>query len=193
MYRYSRWKVSLRLNTNVSSNDSLPVSGRCTRTRLQKLDNVDCMHKVWQLFDARHGVKKRCLIRHRVILALIIRCHVWHRFLTPCLASKSCQTSCMQSTLSKFCKRGLQQLIPLWQDVMAAGRGAMVGTSMVGYSVGQLHLPDDPLPWETQGNLVFSPFAENGQRWLHAWSLLAFWRQTWRQKTMPDMASNNQC
>jgi len=38
---------------------------------------------------------------------LIIRCHVWHRFLTPCLASKSCQTSCMQSTLSNFYKRAL--------------------------------------------------------------------------------------
>jgi len=27
----------------------------------------------------------------------ITRCHVWHRFLTPCLASKSFQTLCLQS------------------------------------------------------------------------------------------------
>ena len=38
--------------------------------RLPKFDNVDRMQEVWQLFDARHGVKKRCLIWHRVILAI---------------------------------------------------------------------------------------------------------------------------
>jgi len=26
-------------------------------------------------------------------------------------------------------------------------------------------------------------------KWLQVWSSLAFWRKTWRQKTMPDMAS----
>ena len=57
----------------------------------------DSGHEVCQLFDARHGVKKRCLIRHRVILALIIRCHVWHRFLTPYLASESLQIWSTQS------------------------------------------------------------------------------------------------
>jgi len=49
----------------------------------------DFLYDVCQLFDARHDVKKRCQLWHRVILAFIIRCHVWHLFLTPFLASKS--------------------------------------------------------------------------------------------------------
>ena len=39
-------------------------------------------------FDARYDGKYRRHAWHRIILALIIRCHVWHRFLTPCLESK---------------------------------------------------------------------------------------------------------
>ena len=38
-------------------------------------------YKVNQLFDARHGIKKRCQTLYRVTLVLIYRCHVWHRFL----------------------------------------------------------------------------------------------------------------
>jgi len=32
--------------------------------------------------------------RHGIVLSIVgtTRCHVWHRFLKPCLASKSCQT-----------------------------------------------------------------------------------------------------
>merc|ERR1712030_77130 len=43
----------------------------------------------YKLFDASRGVKKRCQTLHRAFTALIYRCHVWHRFLTPRLASKS--------------------------------------------------------------------------------------------------------
>jgi len=39
--------------------------------------------------DARHGID--------LFTARITRCHVWHRFLTPCLASKSIQTLYPQS------------------------------------------------------------------------------------------------
>ena len=49
------------------------------------------------LFDTRHGVKKRCQTWHRIINARITRCRMRHRFLTPCLASKSWQTWCLQS------------------------------------------------------------------------------------------------
>jgi len=56
------------------------------------------MYEVRQLFDARHGAKKWCLTWHRIINAVITRCRMRHRFLTPCLLSKSCwQTSCPQS------------------------------------------------------------------------------------------------
>ena len=48
---------------------------------------IDCRYDFNQFFDARY-VKNRCHTWHRVILALIIRCHVCNRFLTPCLASK---------------------------------------------------------------------------------------------------------
>ena len=65
------------------------------------------MTKFKKLFDARHGVKKRCLTWHRVILALINRCHVRHRFLTPCLASKSCRTLYVQS-ITQFRQTRLQ-------------------------------------------------------------------------------------
>jgi len=58
---------------------------------------IDYRHEVEQLFDARHGVKKRCKIWHRVILAVTNWCHVWHCFLTPCLASKSFWTLYLQS------------------------------------------------------------------------------------------------
>ena len=48
----------------------------------------DYKYKLGKLFDARHGVKKRCQTWHRVILILIIWCHVREHFLTPSLASK---------------------------------------------------------------------------------------------------------
>merc|ERR1712135_35784 len=56
---------------------------------LLKFENVDCMHEVWQLFDARHGVKKRCQTWHRIINARITRCRMRHRFLTPCQKTES--------------------------------------------------------------------------------------------------------
>jgi len=55
---------------------------------------IDCMYKDCQLFD---GFKKRCQTWHRLLSTRSIPCHVWHRFLTPCLASKSFQTSYLQS------------------------------------------------------------------------------------------------
>jgi len=54
---------------------------------------INYRNKVWQLVDARQGVKKRCQTWHRFIGTRSTRCHVWHRFLTPCLASKTSQTS----------------------------------------------------------------------------------------------------
>jgi len=61
---------------------------------------IDYSLKLCYIFDARHGVKKRCRNSikkrcqtwHRLFISGTTRCHVWHRFLTPCLASKSCQT-----------------------------------------------------------------------------------------------------
>jgi len=50
---------------------------------------IDCGYKVCLLFDARHGVKKRCQIRHRIIQCLDNP--------MPCLASKSCQNLYPQS------------------------------------------------------------------------------------------------
>ena len=42
--------------------------------------------------------QQRCQTWHRVfILLLISRCHVWHLFLTPCLALKNWRTQYLQS------------------------------------------------------------------------------------------------
>jgi len=41
-------------------------------------------------------------------------------------------------------------------------------------------------------SLHMKPHKAELGKWLSVWSSLAFWRQTWRQKPMPDMASNNQ-
>jgi len=54
---------------------------------------IDCSIEICRLFDARNGVKKQCQTWHRIIQALTDRCHVLHRFLTPCLAPKSSWTS----------------------------------------------------------------------------------------------------
>jgi len=39
-----------------------------------------------QLFDIRKGVKKQYHTCHHVHLVLINQCHVWHRYLMPCMA-----------------------------------------------------------------------------------------------------------
>jgi len=70
---------------------------------------IDCMYKDCQLFD---GFKKRCQTWHRLLSTRSIPCHVWHRFLTPCLASKSFQTSYLQS------------IAQLWQSSLQLFRGS---------------------------------------------------------------------
>jgi len=59
------------------------MSGACNQPRVKgsnaEVGQIIAEDKLRQLFDARHGVKKQCQTRHRVILALI--------YSMPCLAS----------------------------------------------------------------------------------------------------------
>ena len=53
--------------------------------------------EVGQLIACMKFVKKRCQTWHRLFSGRMTRCHVWDRFFTPYLASKSWQYSFVQS------------------------------------------------------------------------------------------------
>jgi len=60
------------------------------KCRSWAIDNY--VHYFTWIFDARHGVKMRCQTWCRLVCVKRTRCHIWHRFLTPWLASKTWQT-----------------------------------------------------------------------------------------------------
>jgi len=64
--------------------------------------SIDYMYEVQKLFDARLGIG--------FSQDWIIQCRVWHRFLTPCLASRSSQTWYVQS-LAQLQQLSLQMQI----------------------------------------------------------------------------------
>jgi len=134
----------------------------------------DCSTKELQLFDVRHGVKKRCQTWNQVDLALNNRCHARHRFFTQCVASKICRTLYLQA-LTKLRQMSLQSEIWLHQQNPGSSLRAI---SMIG----SRHL------YFLQHLKAQMPKLCN---WLQVRSSAAFWRQTWRQKTMPDMASGS--
>ena len=68
--------------------------------------------------DARHGID--------LFSARITQCHVWHRFLTPCLASKSIYTLYPQS-IAQLRQTSLQLHTRLLATLLNEGSKAEVG------------------------------------------------------------------
>jgi len=62
MWEVTRWEYKILYKVRIR----LPVNWRLVCRSWA----FDCRYKIGQLFDARHGVKKRCQPWHRVILAL---------------------------------------------------------------------------------------------------------------------------